>query len=133
MQPETSLQLLPRTIDAIKIGIVGMGKMGNFHLAALQQLAEGSHEDYYKGGVTSQLKKIRICGICDCSRERLDAHPTIAGYESLRRLISEQKPHIVVIASPTQTHWQLAKESLASGVHTFVEKPLVTRSAELEN
>jgi UDP-N-acetylglucosamine 3-dehydrogenase len=133
MRPDISLRLLPRTIDAVKIGIVGMGKMGNFHLAALRQLAQGSHEDYYKGGVTSQLRKIRICGLCDSSRVRLDAHPTIAGYESLHALITEQKPHIVVIASPTQTHWQLAKEALASGVHTFVEKPLVTRIAELDD
>ena len=132
MQPNTSLRLLPRTIDVIKIGIVGMGKMGNFHLEALCQLAQGSHEDYYKGGVTSQLRKIRICGLCDCSRARLDAHPTITGYESLHGLISEQKPHIVVIATPIQTHRQLAKETLESGVHTFVEKPLVTRSAELD-
>lgn len=133
MQPDTSLRLLPRSIDAIKIGIVGMGKMGNFHLAALQQLAEGSHEDYYKGGVTSQLRKIRICGLCDCSRARLDANPTIAGYDSLRELIAEQRPHIVVIASPTKTHWKLAKEALESGAHTFVEKPLVTRSAEMDD
>jgi predicted dehydrogenase len=132
MQPDTSLRFIPRTIDAIKIGIVGMGKMGNFHLAALRQLAQGGYEDYYKGGVTSQLKKITICGLCDYSRTRLDAHPTIAGYKSLGALISEQKPHIVIIATPTQTHWQLAKESLENGVHTFVEKPLVTRSAELD-
>jgi predicted dehydrogenase len=132
MQPDTSLRLLPRAIDAIKIGIVGMGKMGNFHLAALRQLAEGSHEDYYKGGITSQLKKIKVCGLCDCSRARLDAHPDIAGYESLDVLIAEQQSHIIVIASPTQTHWRLAKESLERGVHTFVEKPLVTRRAELD-
>jgi UDP-N-acetylglucosamine 3-dehydrogenase len=128
----TLLQLIPRTIDAIKIGIVGMGKMGNFHLDVLHQLIKGDYEEYYKGGVTSQLKKIRICGLCDCDKLRLEAHPTIAGYESLYALISEQKPHIVVIATPTRTHRQLAKESLENGVHTFVEKPLVTRSAELD-
>jgi len=132
MQLDTSLRLIPRTIDAIKIGIVGMGKMGNFHLAALNQLAQGRHEDYYKGDITSQLKKIRVCGLCDCSRARLDAYPTIAGYESMQELIAEQKPHIVIIATPTQTHRQLAKESLASSIHTFVEKPLVTRRTELE-
>jgi predicted dehydrogenase len=132
MGTDTSLRLIPRNIDEIRIGIVGMGKMGNFHLAALRQLAEGSSEDYYKGGVTSQLKKIRICGLCDSNRIRLDAYKDIVGYQSLHGLISEQKPHIVIIATPTQTHRQLAKESLESGVHTFVEKPLVTRIAELD-
>ena len=131
MRPDTSLRLIPRTIDAIKTGIVGMGKMGNFHLVALRQLAGGNYEDYYKGGATSQLKKITICGLCDCSRARLDTHPTIACYESLPALISEQKPHIIVIATPTQTHWHLAKVALERGVHIFVEKPLVTRIAEL--
>jgi UDP-N-acetylglucosamine 3-dehydrogenase len=128
---DSSLRLLTRAIDTIKIAIAGMGKMGNFHLAALRQLADGNYEDYYKGGVTSQLRKIKICGLCDCSRIRLDAHPIVAGYTSLQLLISEQRPDIIIIATPTQTHRQLTMESLENGVHTFVEKPLVTRSTEL--
>ena len=131
MSSDKSLQLIPRDIDEIRIGIAGVGKMGNFHLAALRQLTDGQYEGYYKGGVTSQLKKIRICGLCDCSKSRLESHPTIAGYESLHALISEQKPHILIIATPIWTHMQLAKESLESGVHTFVKKPLVTNRSEL--
>ena len=36
----------------------------------------------------------------------------------------------VVIATPTKTHYRLAKRALEAGLHTFVEKPLATRSDE---
>jgi UDP-N-acetylglucosamine 3-dehydrogenase len=132
MQCDT-LRLIPSTADEIRVGIVGMGKMGDFHLTALSQLAGGHYEDYYKGGIISQLKKVRVCGLCDSKRSRLEVHKSIAGYDSVKRLIAEQKPHILIIATPIQTHWSLAKEALESGVHTFVEKPLVTKSKELND
>lgn len=38
----------------------------------------------------------------------------------------------VVIATPVQTHYQLAKEALVCGKHVLVEKPLTTSIAEAE-
>jgi predicted dehydrogenase len=35
----------------------------------------------------------------------------------------------LVIATPTSTHYDLAKEALRRGIHTFVEKPLATTSS----
>jgi predicted dehydrogenase len=36
----------------------------------------------------------------------------------------------VVIATPTKTHYSLARRALDKGLHTFVEKPLATSSSE---
>src|SRR6266571_2547981 len=38
----------------------------------------------------------------------------------------------VVIATPVQTHYQLAKEALSHGKHVLVEKPLTASVAEAE-
>jgi predicted dehydrogenase len=38
----------------------------------------------------------------------------------------------VVIATPAGTHYELAKQSLMAGKHVFVEKPLATRAAEVD-
>jgi predicted dehydrogenase len=38
----------------------------------------------------------------------------------------------VVIATPADTHFSLAKEALCSGKHVFVEKPLATHTAEVD-
>src|SRR5213079_1512646 len=38
----------------------------------------------------------------------------------------------VVIATPVQTHYRLAKEALLRGKHVLVEKPLTTNVAEAE-
>jgi UDP-N-acetylglucosamine 3-dehydrogenase len=38
----------------------------------------------------------------------------------------------VVISTPTVTHYEIAKKTIASGLHTFVEKPLTLTSEEGE-
>ena len=123
---------MSRDNDEIRIAIAGMGRMGNFHLESLRQLAAGEHEDYYKGAIQSQLKKIRICGVCDVDSSRLAEHSDIATFKSFEKLIAESDPDIVIIATPSQTHFALAKLALENGVHALVEKPLVTSANEIE-
>src|SRR5690606_34284694 len=36
----------------------------------------------------------------------------------------------VVVATPTRTHYEIASRALDRGLHTFVEKPLATNSAD---
>lgn len=38
----------------------------------------------------------------------------------------------VIIATPAATHFELASRALAAGKHVFVEKPLATRAAEVD-
>src|SRR5437773_569358 len=38
----------------------------------------------------------------------------------------------VIIATPAATHFQLALDALKSGKHVFVEKPLATKVAEVD-
>jgi predicted dehydrogenase len=46
--------------------------------------------------------------------------------------LSDPEVAAVVIATPAATHFQLAKEALLAGKHVFVEKPLATTVAEVD-
>lgn len=125
------MNLIPGNSSEIRIAIAGMGKMGGYHLNALQQLASGFYEDYYKGNINEYLSKIKIVGLCDLSAEKAKKD-NIPSFNSAASMLEHTRPNILIIATPTETHSELAKISIQSGVHTFVEKPLVTKFAQLD-
>lgn len=51
-------------------------------------------------------------------------YPWIATYGSLEELLQHPEISAVAIASPSETHYRLAKEALLAGKDVFVEKPL---------
>ena len=124
------LHLIPNDAAEIRIAIAGMGKMGNFHFAALKQLAAGEREDYYKGGISEQLTNIRIVGVCDTLPSRLEGYG--GGFASVEEMLDKTQPHILIVATPTQTHMQIAVAAIERGIHTFVEKPIVTSKADMD-
>ncbi|MEN6384526.1 MAG: Gfo/Idh/MocA family oxidoreductase [Phycisphaerales bacterium] len=125
------MSLIPNNTNVIKVAIAGMGQMGGYHLNALRQLAAGDYEDYYKGNVIKHLSKISICGLCDINPQMLVRFDKIKTYDNITRLLDETKPHILIVATPTNTHKHIAAESLSRGVHTFVEKPIVTSDSDI--
>lgn len=128
MSPSSqTVRLLPRDVARIRIAVAGLGKMGGYHARAIRQLAAGEAEPYYKAGLSAQTCKLELCGLCDpdaTKREQLSAEFPMFG--SWQELLDETRPDLAVIASPTPTHFELTKQSLEAGVHTLVEKPLVT-------
>jgi predicted dehydrogenase len=125
------LNLIPGDICEIKIAIAGMGKMGSYHLNALQQLTAGAYEDYYKGNINEQLRKIRICGICDIMPSRLISFGTIRTFDNAENMLEQTNPDILIVTTPTNTHKDIALAGLNRSIHTFVEKPIVTSVAQL--
>ena len=49
---------------------------------------------------------------------------------ALTDVLSRDDIHGVVIATPAETHFNIARESLLAGKHVYVEKPLVLRAEE---
>ncbi len=114
----------------INIAIIGFGKMGGYHLNALRDLQEGGLESYYKGNAKDVLSRIEVCGLCDIVRsEDNKGRPFYTDY---RDLIRENRPDIAVIATPTDTHFEIARFALENGVNIFVEKPIVVHKAEFD-
>ena len=92
----------------LRVGIIGLGRMGQNHLRVL-----------------SSLKSVELGFIYDIDREtagRLASAAGVSAPESLEEGLSGVEA--VVIASPTSTHEEYIRRSAEQVGNLFVEKPL---------
>jgi predicted dehydrogenase len=113
--PETHLQRsLPQPI---RIGVIGVGNMGQHHTRVL-----------------SFLKDVEMVGVADINVERgLDTASKyrVRFFEDYRDLF----PYVdaVCIAVPTKLHHEVGMTCLKAGIHVLVEKPIAASIAEAES
>jgi len=95
----------------IRVAVIGAGQWGpnlirNFH--------------------NKQTSEVAWIIDCDTARlEEVHAHfPDVQIAKDSERALRDPSVHAVVIATPTSTHYALAKEALERGKHVLVEKPL---------
>jgi predicted dehydrogenase len=73
---------------------------------------------------------------CDLKEENLEkarAHyPSLKYTSSVDDVMNDPEVELVLIATPTKTHYPLAKRALEAGKHVFVEKPIASTLAEAE-
>lgn len=78
----------------------------------------------------------RVVACCDVRASRLGEMRRLYGVEKTvgeaKALISDREIDVVVVATPTHTHFPLALDSLRNGKHVLVMKPLCTRGREAE-
>jgi UDP-2-acetamido-3-amino-2,3-dideoxy-glucuronate N-acetyltransferase len=74
--------------------------------------------------------------ICDSSaeklRQRAEQYPSIEMTSSYDAILEDQSVDAVVIATPAETHYVMARQALLAGKDAFVEKPLALRCEEAE-
>jgi predicted dehydrogenase len=84
----------------------------------------------------SALSGCRVKYVVDLSAERrafVEANfPLSRAIESYETVLADPDIDGVVIATPAASHFSLAKQSLSAGKHVFVEKPLATKVAEVD-
>ena len=90
-----------------KIGVVGVGKMGEYHVGVLSDMREAS----LVGIVDSDQKRAKIVS------ERYGT----SNYKNYKDLF--KKVDAVVVAVPTSMHYSIGKEFIEAGIHTLLEKP----------
>ena len=56
----------------------------------------------------------------------------VAGYTSVDKMLKHEKLDAVTICTPASTHFSIASQTLAAGLHTFVEKPMTTTTKNAE-
>jgi predicted dehydrogenase len=98
----------------IKIALVGGGHMGRIHLEKL-----------------SSFNEIEIAGVADVDAVRVNElaqQYKIPTFNNYRKLLENTDG--VVIATPTETHYQIAKDFLEAGTHVFIEKPITSSQKE---
>jgi len=98
----------------LRVGILGIGRMGQYHLNILRNLAE-----------------VQVVGIYDIDQEKLDDLSyrfDVARYDNFKKLL--KKCDAVFIATPSTTHYKFAKECLEMDKHILLEKPMTTNLEE---
>lgn len=65
-------------------------------------------------------------------KEMRKLYPSCEVYPSLKDVLSHPNIEAVVIATPAETHFLLAREALLSGKHVFVEKPMTLTEKDAE-
>jgi predicted dehydrogenase len=105
--------------DTIRVGVVGLG--------------------YWGPNLARNLGAIPGCEVswlCDASEEaraKLErSFPGARSTEVIGDLLDDEELDAVVLATPVQTHAELAVAVAEAGKHCFVEKPLATSAADAE-
>ncbi len=99
-----------------RIGVVGTGGWGKNHVRVLSELG-------------------CLAAICDVDSRRLaefSKRYDVPGYSSLDDMLAREKLDGANICTPASTHFSMATRTLSAGLHTFVEKPMTTTSADAE-
>ena len=95
----------------IRVGIVGLGYWGPNLVRCF-----------------SDLENCKLTTVCDQSYDQLlrikDRFPGVFPIENYDSLLSGDFVDAVVIATPTTSHYEMAKKALENDLHVFVEKPL---------
>lgn len=75
--------------------------------------------------------------VCDSDEKKLgyvkSFYPSVAVTTNLADVLNDPEVRAVVIATPTGSHYVLAKAALSSGKHVLVEKPMTKTAAEAED
>jgi predicted dehydrogenase len=98
--------------DRIRVGLIGFGLIGRFHLAALQQQPD-----------------VQVAAVCDVHRGRVEAGAEMAGgsvakYADFRKMLDDKSLDAVYVATPDHWHALMTMMACASGKDVYVEKPL---------
>ena len=99
----------------LKIGLIGLGPIGSLHI------------DNLTGG---KIKDAEL--VCVCDMRKVD-NPKIADipfFSDTDRMLKEGGADAIVIATPSFTHFDLAKKCLMAGKNVLVEKPIALCSAD---
>lgn len=101
----------------VRIGIIGLGRSG-FELHG-KPLASNPH--------------FTLSAVSDTRPEQIAKARTLAdctGYERYESLIADPSVEVVVIATQSHLHAQMAAECLEAGKHVIMEKPFATSTEE---
>lgn len=103
-------------MEKINISIIGVGRMGQFHL-----------------NVINQINSINLSGIYDADEKHLNEISNKYNLNSFKSLDEAiDRCEAVIIASPTKFHFDIAKKSVQKGKHVLVEKPMTENFIQAE-
>ena len=104
-------------MEPLRVGVIGVGHLGSLHAK-----------------MYARMRAVKLVGIYDINVElsqKIAKEFGTTPYSSLEQLLSSVDA--VSIATPTSTHYEVAKEVIEKGKHLLIEKPLAVTLEEAEN
>ncbi|MFH1055754.1 MAG: Gfo/Idh/MocA family oxidoreductase [Candidatus Altiarchaeota archaeon] len=97
-------------MESLKAAVIGVGAMGVNHAR-----------------IYSQMQDVQLVGVCDIDKklasntaEKFKCTP----YSDYDQLLSKEKPDLVSVAVPTQSHAKVALACIEEGTSILLEKPI---------
>ncbi len=107
------IQDTPPVSPAVKFGVIGLGQWGREILTAL-----------------ARSKSAEVVAVCDtyepATKKALEVAPKATAVADYRKLLETADVEVVVVATPTYTHREIALAALQAGKHVYCEAPLAT-------
>ncbi|WP_072523731.1 Gfo/Idh/MocA family protein [Clostridium sp. Marseille-P3244] len=100
-----------------RAAVIGAGFIGSVHTEMLRRLGN-----------------VEVCALCDAVdvEKKAVAMNIPHAYSDYRALIDEEKPDVIHICTPNNTHYDIAKYAIEKGVHIVCEKPFTTTVEEAQ-
>jgi predicted dehydrogenase len=97
----------------IRVGVVGFGLAGRVPLI-------------------SSVDGLELAGIVERSGDlAAQRYPSVKVYRAFEEMLADASIELMVIATPSGTHFELAQRAIAAGKHVVVDKPVATGSGEI--
>jgi predicted dehydrogenase len=100
----------------IRVGLVGFGMVARvFH-----------------GPLISSVEGLELAAVMErTSDNAAQRYPGITTYRSLDAMLADSSLDLFVVATPSQSHFEVASQILKAGKNLIVDKPMCTTSAEI--
>lgn len=101
----------------INTGLLAFGMSGKvFHAPFIH-----AHPGFNLRAITERTRKLAATD-----------YPSIISYNSIEDLIADDEIDLVIVNTPSFTHYEYAKQALKAGKHILVEKPFTATSAQAQ-
>lgn len=106
-------------LNKIKLAIIGAGRWGKNHVRTANSLLE--------------FTQIIVCDFSERARETVkQINPDIRFTTDFDEIVNDKSINAVIIATPAETHFEIAKKLLNAGKNVLVEKPITLVPEEAE-
>ena len=103
----------------LKIAIVGCGKIADAHVEEIAKI--------------STARLVAVCDLEPIMAEQLAMRYQVPHwYSDVQAMLDAEKPDVVHITTPPQSHLALTRQAVAAGCHVFIEKPVALRHCDVE-
>jgi myo-inositol 2-dehydrogenase/D-chiro-inositol 1-dehydrogenase len=102
--------IVNRQSSIVNLGLVGVGRWGQQHVAAIQRAAN------------AQL--VALCANTAESAAKAEAAWNLPCDMDFARFLARPEVEAVVLSVPNALHYSMARQALAAGKHVLVEKPM---------